>query len=150
MTNLHPDAPSENGTTPYSRGMDTVLGVPTWKLIHRLDALVLVLKTCSGEECRSPWKQLHTNGQVTNLLEALDPKWDNFYRNSYAVAKVGWVECYGGLSKESSSTLYSIANERPVWLDQKIVNKVRNAGGRVGVKVGWVVAAVVGLLIWLL
>ncbi len=131
MTNLHPDAPSEgNMTNPYDRGMNTLLGVPTEKLIERLDALVLVLKSCVGESCRWPWKQLHPNGGVNNLMDALKPQYDTYYSHSYAVAKVGWQHCYEGMRKYGASTTYSIENEQPMWLNSTVVQMVRGAGAR--------------------
>lgn len=116
LTNLHPDAPVDgNATNAYNSGMDTLLGRPIDLVIHRLDALVLVLKTCVADECRWPWKQLHSNGKVKTLTDALDEKYDKFYANSYAVAKVGWEKCYSGYSLKTrylgpgpDSTLYDV------------------------------------------
>ncbi|KAF2098540.1 alkaline phosphatase-like protein, partial [Rhizodiscina lignyota] len=86
LTNLHPDAPTEAGqTNAYHRGMNTLLGRPIEQLIHRLDAVVLVQKSCKTEQCRQPWKQLHPNGTVSNLIDALDEKYDAFYNHSYQV-----------------------------------------------------------------
>lgn len=129
MTNLHPEAPSEmNTTNAYHMGMDTLLGRPVWRVIHRLDALVLVQKTCAGDSCRQPWNQLHPDGNVQDLAAALHTKYDRFYENSYNVAKVGWQQCYKGLSMHSSSTLYSLDNEQPLWLNETVVRLVRSAG----------------------
>lgn len=117
MTNLHPDAPVEgNGTNAYNSGMKTMLGRPIDVLVHRLDALVLVLKTCVGDTCRWPWKQLHANGKVNTLMDALDEQYDAFYANSYAIAKVGWEDCYSAYTHKDNkkfpgpdATLYSVS-----------------------------------------
>lgn len=128
MTNLHPNAPSENGTNAYQMGMTTLLGRPVERVIHRLDAMVLVQKSCSGDVCREPWKQLHPNGGVKTLMGALQEKYDGYYKNSYELAKVGWQQCYTGLNSTSSSTLYLHANENPLWLNTTVVHLVRSAG----------------------
>lgn len=55
------------------------------KLEHRLDALLLVLTTCKGKTCRRPWEALHSASDVKTLVEALDPKFDDFYKNQHRV-----------------------------------------------------------------
>ena len=127
MTNLHPDAPSENGTmNAYNRGMTALLGRPIQQVIERLDALVLVQKTCKADVCRQPWPQLHPD--ISNFKEALDQKYDGFFANSFKEAKVGWKQCYSGLKMHNSSTLYSIENEQPVWLNLSVRNLVQRGG----------------------
>ncbi|KAI8330816.1 alkaline-phosphatase-like protein [Choanephora cucurbitarum] len=50
------------------------------QLLNRLDALLVVLKSCRAESCRDPWKILHTDGSsVSTLKDALDPKYDAHY-----------------------------------------------------------------------
>ena len=84
MVNLHPRAPN-----PVNR--EKILGHPIHKVLYRLDALLLVLKSCKHEGCRKPWKQLHPNAQVNTLLEALDERWDEKYKN---LDKVNYKKCY--------------------------------------------------------
>jgi arylsulfatase A-like enzyme len=125
MTNLHPDAPVEDFfNNAYHRGMNTLLGRPIWQLIYRLDALVLIQKSCSADTCREPWKQLHPEGNVNTLADALNERYDAFYENSYKVAKVGWEVCFNGLQAGNSSTLYSLANEQPLWQNLRVRNAV--------------------------
>ena len=146
MSNLHPEAPTPNYgnvthgddgqvviPNAYYGGAKTLLTRPTWNVIHRLDALVLVLKTCKANVCREPWKQLHPGGSVNTLIDALDEKHDSFYTNSYNVAKVGWHQCYTGISAHHSSTLYDLANEQPLWLNNTIVSLVRSDAQRPGI-----------------
>ena len=114
MSNLHPNAPTEDGQqTPFEAGHKTILGRPTIQLIHRLDAVVLVQKTCKQNSCRIPWTQLHRNGSVKNLLNALDEKYDSYYARLHEVGKVGWENYYQG----NEATLYLKSNERPLWAD---------------------------------
>ena len=77
-----------------------------------------------------PWKQLHPDGSVTNLMDALNEKYDGYYENSFNVAKVGWQQCFTGLSHKHSSTLYDLANEHPLWLNETIRTLVRSDGRR--------------------
>jgi hypothetical protein len=114
MSNLHPLALSEAGEqNAYDAGHKSVLGRPIPQLIHRLDALILVLKTCKTDQCRAPWKQLHPAGGVRNLLDALDSNHDDFYEKTYEEGKVGWEKCYQG----SEASRYELSNERPLWAD---------------------------------
>ncbi|OAP55881.1 hypothetical protein AYL99_10033 [Fonsecaea erecta] len=48
-------------------------------LISRLDALVMVLKTCKARTCTHPWETLHPDGDVDNLQDALAARYDDFY-----------------------------------------------------------------------
>ncbi|KAK5071156.1 hypothetical protein LTR64_007660 [Lithohypha guttulata] len=48
-------------------------------VVARLDALLLVLKTCKEAQCTHPWNVLHSDGAVGNLLEALSDKHDELY-----------------------------------------------------------------------
>ncbi|EFQ31015.1 sulfatase [Colletotrichum graminicola] len=52
----------------------------------RLDALLLVLKSCKAETCRLPWKHIHPEGGVDNLRDALDVKYDEFYAAQHKVS----------------------------------------------------------------
>ncbi|KAJ5104419.1 hypothetical protein NUU61_001766 [Penicillium alfredii] len=68
-------------------------GIP--KVMNRLNALILVLKSCTGDACREPWKQLHPGGNVKNLADALNPSFDQFYARqpkvSFSSCKTGYL-----------------------------------------------------------
>lgn len=49
------------------------------RLQTRLDALLLVLKTCVGDVCRSPWRSVFPDGSVSSLADALDRDFDSFF-----------------------------------------------------------------------
>ncbi|GME66155.1 Arylsulphatase [Neofusicoccum parvum] len=55
------------------------LGRPVQQLQPRLDALLMVLKSCKSDSCRLPWDSLHPNGTVSVLSDAMNPKYDAFY-----------------------------------------------------------------------
>lgn len=67
-----------------------IMGVQMEPLKHRLDALLAVLKSCSGETCRHPWKVLHPSGDVKTLRDALKPEYNEFYKN---LPKVEFKHC---------------------------------------------------------
>ena len=67
------------------------------EVMLRLDALIMVLKTCKGDLCTAPWQALHPNGKVHTLLEALKPEYDAFYRQQpsmlfYDCPRAYWAE----------------------------------------------------------
>lgn len=73
-------------------------------LLPRLDALLMVLKTCKGRACTHPWEILHPagHGRVRNLLEAMDPKYDTFYAQQ---EKVAYEKCEKGYILESEGPM---------------------------------------------
>ncbi|EEU42867.1 uncharacterized protein NECHADRAFT_95823 [Fusarium vanettenii 77-13-4] len=71
----------------------SLLGKSTRQVIDRLDALMLVLKSCKGESCIEPWKILHPDGDVASLKDALDDKFDEFYEQQ---VKVSFDRCEDG------------------------------------------------------
>ncbi|OJJ32243.1 hypothetical protein ASPWEDRAFT_139929 [Aspergillus wentii DTO 134E9] len=79
-----------------------ILNTPMSKVQHRLDALTLVLKACKGRTCQKPWEALHPDGKVKTLVEALDSKYDSFYKNQH---RVSFDHCALG---------YIVANELPI------------------------------------
>lgn len=60
------------------------------KLQTRLDALMMVLKSCKGQSCRDPWGVLHPDGSVTCLQQAMNSTFDDFYQ---AQPSVSFEEC---------------------------------------------------------
>ncbi|KAI0023547.1 arylsulfatase [Xylariomycetidae sp. FL0641] len=52
---------------------------PLPAVLSRLDALLLVMKTCAGATCRAPWRQLHPFGDVDSLADAISPEFDPYY-----------------------------------------------------------------------
>ncbi|GIJ90836.1 hypothetical protein Asppvi_009799 [Aspergillus pseudoviridinutans] len=92
VNNLYTNA---NATTPRLLGRDLS------NVITRLDALLLVLKSCKGDTCIKPWDVIHPDGSVKDLRDALNTKYDQFYR---AQPKVSYSACEGG---------YIISSEGP-------------------------------------
>ncbi|KAL3494141.1 Six-hairpin glycosidase-like protein [Aspergillus germanicus] len=74
-------------------------------LLSRLDALLLVLKSCAGATCIKPWAELHPDGSVESLGDALSPEYDSFYES---LPKVSYSVCEDG---------YIVAAEGPQWGD---------------------------------
>lgn len=86
MNNLlrSPNAPDEN-IQYFSRPYD--------QLIARLDALLMVLKSCKQDSCRDPYNVIFPKGEVQNLTAMMDKKYDSYFENS---PKVQFVTCYTG------------------------------------------------------
>lgn len=60
------------------------------RLQQRLDTLLLTLKRCSGKVCTRPWEYLHPQGNVENLGDAMEHRFDAFYE---AQPKVSFSGC---------------------------------------------------------
>lgn len=73
MNNRIGDNPKD-GTAEY-------FGRPWNEVIDRLDALLMVTKSCKEDSCREPWKVLFPKGQVTDLETAMRPEYDSFFKN---------------------------------------------------------------------
>jgi N-acetylglucosamine-6-sulfatase len=109
MRNLHPTAPApEMHKNAFHSGEQKLAGFEIKRLLPRIDALPLVLKTCKGDECRRPWKQLHPDGEVKNLRDAMDKKHDHWY---HALPKVKFNRCF------NNGTI-DLAAEGPQWHGQ--------------------------------
>lgn len=72
-----------------------LLNRPLSSVIDRIDAFLLVLKSCKGNTCIQPWRVLHPDGSVESLKDALQVKYDSFYTNqpkvSYSVCEPGYI-----------------------------------------------------------
>lgn len=75
-----------------------IRGRPFAQIVNRLDALMMVTKSCQGESCVMPWKTLHPAGNVDNLKKALHSRYDNFYAQQ---PKVSFSSCELGYFKEA-------------------------------------------------
>lgn len=62
-------------------------------VVNRLDALMMVLKSCKENVCVEPWKSLHPAGKVKTLADALGDDFDEFYRTQ---TKVEFEQCARG------------------------------------------------------
>jgi N-acetylglucosamine-6-sulfatase len=85
-----------------------ILSKDRQRLLNRLDALVLVLKTCVGETCHQPYKALFpdiasTGQEIYSLSQALDPRFDEYFQG---LPKVIYSKCALG---------YQARLEKPDW-----------------------------------
>ena len=89
-----------------------LFGLPATKIVSRLDSLMLVLKSCKGDTCRAPWRQLHPSGNVQSLKEALNPAYDVFYEKEQTRVEFDfcwngyWPEAEGLTFKEAGKAFY--------------------------------------------
>ncbi|RYP53175.1 hypothetical protein DL768_001768 [Monosporascus sp. mg162] len=88
-----------------NRGNSNIYDWEAQKLISRLDALLLTLKTCKGVSCRRPWSTLHPRGDVLSLEQAMDPKFDEFYAEGQN--KVSFSACVGGFITDYEGAMES-------------------------------------------
>jgi N-acetylglucosamine-6-sulfatase len=81
------------------------------RLVSRLDAPLLTLKRCEGRVCTSPSEKPHPRGNVRNLKDAMNKRYDGFNMEQHR--KVTFEECVLGqvLSVEG-------ALEPVVWRDE--------------------------------
>ncbi|KAJ5819121.1 hypothetical protein N7474_004712 [Penicillium riverlandense] len=76
------------------------------QIMNRLDALMMVLKSCEGNSCRYPWHQLHPGGKVDTLAKALHSSYDNFYEKQ---PKVTFSKCeIGYIVKEEGAQRFDV------------------------------------------
>ncbi|KAL3475985.1 alkaline-phosphatase-like protein [Aspergillus californicus] len=73
---LHNLYPSFSHST---RDTSHILGRSLSQVILRLDALLLVLKSCRGVTCIHPWDVLQPRDSVSTLRDAIHEKYDEFY-----------------------------------------------------------------------
>jgi arylsulfatase A-like enzyme len=80
-----------------------VFGFSMEKVVQRLDALLMVQKSCKGKSCREPWRSLHPDGQVLSLTDAMAERFDGFYE---AQIKVQWDHCHNGYVPEAEGPMF--------------------------------------------
>ncbi|KAK4499656.1 hypothetical protein PRZ48_010174 [Zasmidium cellare] len=74
----------------------SIAGRPFKQIHDRIDSLLLVLKSCKGKSCHSPWSVLHPDDAAGSLKDALRPKFDAFYKEQ---PKVSFSSCQLGYLK---------------------------------------------------
>lgn len=94
LTNL---ARGDNVTTEHQR------------LVNRLNALLMVTKSCEQDRCRDPWAQLNptngtgTNTTLTSLVAAMDASYDDYFS---AFEKVSFDTCMQYQYAENETPFY--------------------------------------------
>ncbi|KAJ5211454.1 uncharacterized protein N7498_003100 [Penicillium cinerascens] len=80
LHNLYPSSAQADDDEPR------ILGRSLSQAITRLDALLLVLKSCQGNTCIEPWNALQPENSVRSLRDALDKRYDAFYERQPQVS----------------------------------------------------------------
>lgn len=80
----------------------------TARILTRLNAILLVTKSCEANTCRDPWIALQPPSSLTakpinSLTQALDPLYDSFFAS---FPEVQFKEC---------NHYQDVENERPFW-----------------------------------
>jgi len=81
-------------------------------LVSRLDALMMVLKSCKGRICVHPWETLHPSGLVKDLKTAMSPQYDAFYAEQ---DKVSYDACAQGYLAELEGPMEVVAYDDRYW-----------------------------------
>ncbi|KAH8594600.1 alkaline-phosphatase-like protein [Bisporella sp. PMI_857] len=91
IKNIHPSVSAKAAT---------ILGLPISKVLPRLDALLMVTKSCVGRTCTAPWSVIHPANDVHTLKDALAEAYDAFYEKEIA-EQVRFDKCELGYIVES-------------------------------------------------
>ncbi|CZT44584.1 probable arylsulfatase [Rhynchosporium secalis] len=88
LKNLYP--------TTSSHPQQSIFNLPLFKVLPRLDALLMVTKSCKASTCIDPWSVIHPEGDVHTLGDALASKFDAFYgsiaeRVSFSKCELGYI-----------------------------------------------------------
>jgi N-acetylglucosamine-6-sulfatase len=70
-----------------------LLGRSFKHVMNRLDALLMVTKSCKGRECHEPWRVLHPDESVATFADALHKSFDAFYEGQ---PRVSFSSCVKG------------------------------------------------------
>ncbi|PNP78540.1 hypothetical protein FNYG_08170 [Fusarium nygamai] len=88
LYDLKMDPGQLNNIFPHTDNVTTstkLLGTTIRQVLNRLDALMLILKSCKGKTCIEPWKILHPEGGVACLKDALRKEFNTFYQEQVKV-----------------------------------------------------------------
>lgn len=109
---------------------------PWDQLIQRLDALLMVLKSCKQDTCRDPYSVLFPKRQVQDLTAAMDTEYDSFFNKT---PKVTFHGCYTGYIPELEEGHMTL---KPYSAGSKAQTSFFGFGVLLG---GWMVYWILGL-----
>lgn len=109
--NIYPSLSDTSGPS----STQSKLNLP--KLIPRLDALLMVTKSCKGHTCVQPWSVLHPAGNVRTLDDALSPRFDTFYTEEMAERVVRYDKCELGyiVESEGPQEVFAFEEDEARW-----------------------------------
>ncbi|CAH0045966.1 unnamed protein product [Clonostachys solani] len=120
----------------HSSAYYTLAGRSFDQIVPRLDALMMVLKSCKGRSCIEPWRELHPSGDVTSLLDSLEAKFDAFYDHQ---PKVSFAKCEVAYFRENEGPFdvnrFGVEDETAEgawkwWHDAELKRSVENGANR--------------------
>lgn len=85
---------------------------PVNRLESRLDALLLVLKSCKANTCHQPWTALHPSGNVNSLPNAMNPIYDQFYQKQQNRVSYDWCDAGYIIAAEGPQSYYQYQQMR--------------------------------------
>ncbi|KAI8717615.1 Sulfatase domain-containing protein [Fusarium sp. LHS14.1] len=98
INNLLPSGANSTGMPiiDYDKSKAKINSHSLLRVVSRLDALMMVMKSCRGETCIKPWDVLHPKGGASTLEDALQKKYDDFYMRSAKDNSVSFSLCTQG------------------------------------------------------
>ncbi|OQE40896.1 hypothetical protein PENCOP_c005G05554 [Penicillium coprophilum] len=108
LNNLYPTSSEVNANEPQ------ILGRSLTQAINRLDAILLVLKSCQGVTCIRPWDVLQPVDPVSTLQDALHEEYDGFYG---AQPRVSFDWCDAGYIVEAEGPQVPLTSRHGVSWD---------------------------------
>ncbi|KAG4413483.1 hypothetical protein IFR04_013384 [Cadophora malorum] len=117
LYDLSTDPGQINNLYPTSRSSSpepTLLNLPLSKVLPRLDALLMVTKSCAGPTCIDPWSVIHHSGDVKTLGDALKGRYDGFYAS--VAERVRFDRCELGYIVGSEGPQRSVVFEE--WVEE--------------------------------
>ncbi|KAH7324252.1 arylsulfatase [Stachybotrys elegans] len=106
------------------------------RLIHRLNAILMVTKSCTGDSCRDPWSALQppqARSRVNSLAAAMAYEYDDFYEQ---MPKVHFGKCMLYQDEENEKPFYPPGAEKGLGKAHRkpTDNWVSSSPGTVGVR----------------
>jgi hypothetical protein len=115
--NLHPSVNPSYPTT-----------LDLTRLLPRLDALLMVTKSCKGSTCIHPWSVIHPAGNVKTLGDALNGRFDSYYASVAEV--VSFDKCELGYIIESEGPQRVRSFEEWIAENEQQSREEKNGDGR--------------------
>ncbi|CAI4212328.1 unnamed protein product [Parascedosporium putredinis] len=103
LYNLNTDPGQLNNLLDPEAAATTLFGKPLTKVVARLDALLLVTKSCKGVTCARPWQTLHPQGNEQAKV-------------SYSKCEMGYIVESEGAQFETDGVVYKHGTSWSEWV----------------------------------
>lgn len=114
VLNIPQDDPQQMKNLASGSPRENVIGISLSQVLARLDAMMMVMKSCKGAQCTLPWLTLHPKGNVNSLAEALNGRYDSFYAMQ---PKVSFTSCEPGYIVSAEGPQVPLMYQTENWND---------------------------------